>query len=338
MKSARVSKTALKAALLLAVILTIFVLIYVFVNRWTQSAFAAPTASESGTDVSEEHGEGAIFYDGRWYVPKEGLSTLLIIGVDAFGKAESSGSYNSGGQADFLMLAVLDKETKSYALLHLNRDTMTEIDALGVDGKIAGTTNGQIALAHAYGTGLEDSCENTVRAVSRLLYGVAIDDYVSVTMDAVSTLNDLVGGVTVTVEDDFSGVDDTLVKGETVCLNGSQALTYVRTRMGMEDSTNLARMNRQKQYVSALIEKLVSSLRKDDAFSIKVLESIADYMVTDCSVSALSEKLSMFCEYDSEGLVSPEGTAEKGDDYMEFYPDEDALKSLVLELFYTEQE
>ena len=85
---------------------------------------------------------------------------------------------------------------------------MTQIRILGVTGEPAGTFTGQLALAHTYGSGEEDSCENTVLAVSNLLYGMEIDHYVSLTMDGVALLNDLVGGVTVEVLDDFSGIDD----------------------------------------------------------------------------------------------------------------------------------
>mgnify|MGYP000585160404 FL=1 len=69
-------------------------------------------------------------------------------------------------------------------------------------------------------------------------------------MDAVPILNDLLGGVEVTVLDDFSGIDDTLIKGETVTLHGDHALTYVRERYGLEDSSNSTRMVRQRQYMT----------------------------------------------------------------------------------------
>ena len=106
---------------------------------------------------------------------------------------------------------------------------MTQIQILGVTEEPAGSFTGQLALAHTYGSGEEDSCENTVLAVSNLLYGMEIDHYVSLTMDGVALLNDLVGGVPVEVLDDFSGIDDSLVQGETVTLRGRQALTYVRS-------------------------------------------------------------------------------------------------------------
>lgn len=52
-------------------------------------------------------------------------------------------------------------------------------------------------------------------------------------MDGIVEMNDLLGGVTVTVEDDFSQVDSSLVMGKRVTLTGQQALTFVRSRRGV---------------------------------------------------------------------------------------------------------
>ena len=66
-------------------------------------------------------------------------------------------------------------------------------------------------------------------------------------MTAIRVLNDLVGGVSVTMEEDGTQIDPAFVKGATVRLSGSQAEAFVRARMGLENDTNLARMQRQRQ-------------------------------------------------------------------------------------------
>lgn len=85
------------------------------------------------------------------------------------------------------------------------------------------------------------------------------------TMGAVPYINDLVGGVPVTVLDDFSGIDDSLVEGETITLKGEQALHYVRIRGGLEDSSNLNRMKRQQQYLESMAEQIG---KLDENFSV----------------------------------------------------------------------
>ena len=89
------------------------------------------------------------------------------------------------------MLVIMDDETKEYSLLHLNRDTMTDITVLDITGlRKAGTVKAQLALSHTYGNGLHNSCLNTVDAVSTMLYGLRIDYYLSMTMDAAQILTD----------------------------------------------------------------------------------------------------------------------------------------------------
>lgn len=164
---------------------------------------------------------------------------------------------------------------------------------------------------------------------------VKIDHYLSLTMDAVPLLNDSVGGVEITVLDDFTGIDDTLVKGETVVLNGEQALRYVRARQGLEDSTNDARMARQRQYVRALYEKMLSSQRSDEDFMVQTVTSLSDYLVYDSSDQKMKELAEKFDEYEFLGIREIEGETKLGEEFMEFYPDEDSLKAIVVELFYT---
>lgn len=64
---------------------------------------------------------------------------------------------------------------------------------------------------------------NTEKAVSDLFAGIPIDYYVTMDLDGISTFNDALGGVTVTLEDDFSQIDPEMVKGTTICLQGKQA-------------------------------------------------------------------------------------------------------------------
>ena len=53
---------------------------------------------------------------------------------------------------------------------------------------------------------MESSCENTVDAVSDMLYGIKIDGYIAMNIDAIKVINHLAGGVPVTIEDDFFSI------------------------------------------------------------------------------------------------------------------------------------
>lgn len=283
-------------------------------------SFAEPTESSE-----------VIRFDGKDYSFKKNTETLLIMGLDKFTGTLSDKSYNNNTQTDFIMLLVFDNSKKTYTALQFNRDTMIEMPIIGVDGKQIGTTVGQAALAYTYGTGGKDSCTNTRDAVSSFLMGIKIDKYVSFTMDAVGVVTDKIGGVEVLVTDDFSEIDDTLVMGKRVVLNSGNALNFVRSRGGLEDSSNEARMKRQQEYISALHNKAAEK-RGDKNFVADVLLSVNEYMVSDCSVNKINDYFNKTTEYEFLGIRQLSGETQIGKN-KEFYADGESLLSTVTELF-----
>lgn len=288
-------------------------------------------AGKQMTAYTNDESTAQIFMNGQWY-RRKGVETLLVMGIDNFGSIASSGSYNNTNQADFLMLFVRDAETGESSAIHLNRDTMTDITMLGVTGEAAGVQHAQLALAYNYGRGQHDSCKNTADAVSNLVYGMEIDHYIALTMDAIPILNDWAGGVTVEILDDFSEVYETMVQGELVKLEGAQALSYVRTRMGLEDSSNLRRMERQRQYAAEWAQCARGQLNDAQKMT-ELMRRLDGYYRTNCT----TEELKVYGQSMGSGLISVyeiEGEAVHGENYMEFYANEEALQQLVLELFY----
>lgn len=321
----KASKKAL-ALVLICILVLCSALVAISVWEQQQDFTGEQSTQESSTSIES---------DGVEYELNKNIETILVMGLDKFSENVDTSSYDNDQQADFLMLFVLDNQNKTFKALHLDRDTMVEMNVLGVAGKEIGTIKQQLALAHTYGNGQNVSCRNTAKAVSNLLDGIDITHYVSVTMDAVPVYNDLVGGVTVEVLDDFTGIDDTLVKGEKVTLMGDKALTYVRTRYGMEDSTNSHRMVRQRQYLEELYRISREKVEKDENFIITAWEQMANYTVSDCYEQDLLQIYEKVSEYEYLGTEYIDGESVKGERFMEFYPDEEALKKLVLKMFYT---
>lgn len=330
----QVHKQHIRKILILVLVLACLGGILSGIGLWESYQKQQAVLKQAEVDESaKRRREGWIEKDGQWYRPKSDLETMLIIGVDKMEPFEDSHSYNNDGQADFLLLSIWDNTKKNTTILHLNRDIMTEIPVLGVTGQQAGTITGQLALAHTYGSGLQDSCENTVKAVSILLNGVEIDHYIGMTMGAVPLINDMVGGVPVTVLDDFTGIDDSLVKGEEIVLHGEQALNYIRIRAGLEDSTNLNRMERQQQYLSSLSNQ-IQSLEEGYIPPTEQMEELSYYLLSDCSLSELSSMADKFAEYPLAEMQDIKGEVRQGTEYIEFYPDEAALELQIIDLFY----
>lgn len=293
--------------------------------------------SQNTTDqptASLDAQQSEIYVGGVKYTPKKDIETILLLGVDKYESAAEHADYINNQHADVLMLLIVDHAAKENTLLQLNRDTMTQIQTLGVMGEDGGTITAQLALSHAYGTGANDSCRNAAKAVSNLLYGVDVEHYLSLKLDAVAILNDAVGGVTVELMDDFTSLDPSFTQGAAVTLQGDQATAYVRARGEVADKTNIHRLERQRQYMTAWAEAFETASAADENFVKKLVMDINPYMVSDLTVDQLSDLVDCYHEYTVKEILTVEGESVRGEEYMEFYVDEDALQQQVLEMFY----
>ena len=274
-----------------------------------------------------------VIQDGVAYFPRQDITTILVMGIDEMGPVQSSGYYRNHGESDVIMLVILDEKNENYAILAFNRDCMVTMPALGLGGKQAGTFYGQLALAHTYGSGLEDSAENVRRTLQDLLGDVRIDYYEAMNMDAIGIMTDAVGGVQVNVTDDFSMVDDSIPMGA-VTLTGDQAYSYVRIREHIGDQLNITRMTRHKQFIDGFMKAFNARSGNSDTFVLTTYDKVAPYIVTDCSVNTLTALVSRFSEYELLEIVSPEGENILSEEYYEFHLDQEALEELVMRLFY----
>ena len=291
------------------------------------------TVLHSGEDQVVVTERKTIERNGVEYFPRQDITVVMVLGIDQEGPVVSSNSYRNTGSADSVMLLVFDEIEETCTVLYLNRDTMVDMDMLGLWGEHIGTTNAQLALAHTYGSGLEDSCENVKNTLMNFIHGLTIDYYVAMNMDAIPVLNDAVGGVTVTVTDDFSMVNPTITMGE-LTLRGDQVLDYVQTRKNVGDQKNVTRMRRQREYVDAFLKALYEKAQLDTTFLISAYEDVSPYIVTDCSVNTLSAMLDRYADFAVAGAVTPEGENVVVDGHYQFHVDEEKLDALILEIFY----
>ncbi len=236
------------------------------------------------------------------------------------------------------MLLVVDDAQKACKGMLLNRDTMTDIPVVGLKGELAGTKVAQLALAHTYGSGLNDSCEYTAEAVSDLLFGTKIDHYAALSMDCIGILNDQVGGVTVRMPADLSRLDPAMKDGAELTLNAAQAELFVRARHGLEEATNLSRMERQQIFLNAWKQAALPRAQADAEFALELAMNLSDYLVSDMTVNQLSAFADSLISYADQGTRETSGRSVAGEEYMEYYVDEAALKDQVVALFYEEDE
>ncbi len=282
---------------------------------------------------------GTLKLGGKKYDYTDEIATYLLMGIDASGQMEEEQGEYQGGMADFLLLAVFDRTKETYGFLQLDRDTITDITMMQADGSGYASARMQLCTAHWYGGNPNQSCENTVAAVSALLGGVEIDGYYALEMEAIPMLNHAVGGVKVTIENDFSKVDPSMKQGETIVLNDAQAYTFLHDRYGVDDETNISRMKRQRQYMKAMFQTVQARSEANPEYINTLYRQLEDVAVSDITGRAVSKIVNRVSEGENQGIQVLEGKSQTGQalddgiDHMEFYPDEDSIREVMTELY-----
>lgn len=184
---------------------------------------------------------------------------FLLIGLDA-----------SESNADAIILASLNKETKKIHLTSFFRDSYTYIK----------TDNGpkyaKINACYANG-----GAEKLIETIQNN-YKIKIDYYVSVNFDSFSKIVDILGGITLDVQP-YEARAVGCPSGEGVRLNGTQALTFCRIRYTDADA-DVSRTRRQRQFINALIDE-VKNINVTQISPL--LNTVIKYIKTDCGVTKI---------------------------------------------------
>jgi LCP family protein required for cell wall assembly len=292
-----------------------------------------PTLTTEETEVGWE--EGWVRYNGKIYEYNDNILTFLVMGTDYDVEITEEG-YN--GQSDSNFLVVVNPDDKTIKMVCINRDSMVDVDVYSKSGEYMMTATQQIALQHAYGTDRTKSAEHMVTAVSRFLYDLPISGYCAVDMAAIGTINDAVGGVTVECSEDLTALDRRYTEGSIITLHGSEAFEYVRYRDEDEFESSRDRLGRQKEYLKAFMTQAKSTIMKNPTSVISLYNSLMPQMTTDLSIDEVTYLLSTITDYefDMDNIRTLEGETLMGERYEEFYPDQEALKELMIQVFYRE--
>ena len=304
-------------------------------------------SADSGTQTGKEmlFEENTVFWNGKTYKRNTYVKAVLCMGVDRDGPMTETTLSGDGGQADGIFLLANDTARGSMKILLIPRDSMTEITKTDTswtetNGAKLGEVVDHLSLSYAYGDGREKSCEYTKQAVSHLLMGLKIDSYMAADLEIIASLNDEVGGVTVTIPTmGMEQADPEFVFGQTVRLKGEQAERFVRFRDTERDNSAISRMEQQKLYISGFFQAVKEKSRTESNITEHLFEMSQDYMVTDM---ARDEYLKLAINaLEGEGLTSASfkmapGTGTATETYDEYYVDQEALVPIPLDLFYRE--
>lgn len=286
-------------------------------------------------DNADKWSEGIVTYNNQRYRYNNKIRTYLFMGIDTDEPVHKAEDGISGGQADALFLIVADKAHSKLSLISIHRNLMTTVKMYNREGEYTGDAELQICLQHGYGDGERLSCQRTVDCVSNLFYGIPINGYVSLNMGGIGLLNDALGGVEVTVMQDLSmsSRNVVLIAGETKVLNGDEAYVYVRSRDTSKFDSSSDRLARQEQYLNNMIPVMLKKIRSASSAA-SVYGAAEDYIYSNADYSRLADEISDMNYDSSQGIHEVPGEVVMGEQYEEFYADEEGLYQLILDVFY----
>ena len=286
--------------------------------------------------------EGQILAEGEIYEYNKDIMTFLCMGIDSKNGIEKEKIPGKAGQADALLMIVINPRKEEIHVIAINRDSMAEIEVYDTAGMFLEEKKMQITLQYAYGDGREKSCQLMEQAVSKLFYGIPIHGYGALDMQSIATLNDAVGGVEVTVLEDLTKHRRKWSEGAKVLLKGEDALIYIRERdsASKELGTNLKRVERQKQYLTAYVGKMKEKMKEDVTFPVTLLGKIKKHMVTSLTVQEITYLADTLLGYEFcvDNIISIPGESKMGEKHEEFYIDDTALKQIIIDVFYDKVE
>lgn len=186
----------------------------------------------------------------------DGGANILLIGSDTrVGQFDSADDVD-GARNDVTMLIHISQDHTQLTAVSFPRDLMVPIPACtnpetGTSYPAATSAQFNTALGNGGVSCVVDTVEN--------LTGLSIPYAGLITFDGVIEMSNALGGVDVCVaepiDDTYTGLHLTAGSHN---LEGSDALAFLRTRHGVGDGSDLARISSQQVFLSALLRKVTS--------------------------------------------------------------------------------
>lgn len=184
-----------------------------------------------------------------------GAQNILVIGSDSRAGANSAYGSSAGARSDTTILLHVARDRGSAVAVSLPRDAMVDVPACTLpDGRVTDPYFGMFNSAFEKGG---TAC--TIRTVEALT-DIRIDHFVVVDFAGFKKMVDAIGGVPVCLSAPVTDKDANLdLPAGRQTLDGEQALGYVRVRYALGDGSDTARMGRQQDFLSSMVQQVESS-------------------------------------------------------------------------------
>ena len=301
---------------------------------------AAVTRGESAppAQAQQPSGEGlpkTLTLGGRSYALRDDITTVLFMGVDVnsdYDPAPGLLTVGTGGRSDVLLLAILYEEDETSSLLQISRDSIVSVDVYSSKtDTFLYSADMQITMQYAMGGSDRRSVRLVKNKVGEMLGGLAIDYGISLKMDGMAPLAEVLGGIPVTMTADYTAIDPAFTEGASLRLTGEQAYRFARWRDTTHSGGNDDRMARQRRLLSGVLDCL--SQGGDELYT-AAIEAAEPYMYSDADAETL-EALSRY-RFTTSYMVPGETVYSEDDQHDEYIVDYPALEALIAKLFYTE--
>ncbi|MFB7232210.1 LCP family protein [Streptomyces fimicarius] len=213
---------------------------------------------------------------------------ILLIGSDSrAGDNREYGRDDGGSQrSDTTILLHLAADRKSATAVSLPRDLMAEIPSCRTaDDKETREQFAQFNSAFELGG---TAC--TIRTVEKMT-GIRIDHHMVVDFNGFKDMVDAVDGVEICLKEPINDKDAHLeLPAGRQTLNGEEALGYVRARKTLGNGSDTERMERQQQFLGALVNKMQSNgVLLNPTRLYPVLDAATKSLTTDPGLDSLRD-------------------------------------------------
>jgi LCP family protein required for cell wall assembly len=319
-----------------ATFVVVLFLLCLCIEAFNENCFWQKIYLTKSFNIVEAANNTEISAEGYYY--RKDVVNILCLGIDRYQNydGEERGG-TSRGQADCIMLLSLDLSNDVIRVVAIPRDTMVEIKFYDTSGYYMTSQQGQLTLQYAY---VEDDISAAVMEsqVSMLLGGIPIHGYVILDLTCIPIVNDVIGGVPVTMQEDYTDLNETFVEGETVWLYDDMVADFIQKRDTSVSGSAYTRIARQKAYLASFVEQAKKVLPQNPKLPLQILKELQTHIETDLDAAEILALVDVGrnSEFAESDLYVLPGEIKMGEVYEEYYIKEEEAYVLISQLFYEE--
>ena len=243
----------------------------------------------------------------------KGRTNIAIFGTSGYDMTGSEGhAVHDGAQlTDSLMIMSVDQNAKNAVTMSLPRDLK-----VGREACYAGKINEVFACASNNGKNEEAGATAVMKELSKIS-GMEMHYYVHVNWGSLVQIVNVLGGITVTVDDDINDYYYTGIKmkaGVPTVLDGEKALGLARARHGSVGGDFTRGENQQKVLVA--IKNKIAEKGMDIPAMINLVNVLGDNLRTNVNIEEIKTAAKVFSNFNPANIASAPLTGLSGGDLV----------------------